>query len=86
MHLFEMIIGLNVMRWSYPNIKISVSPNGDTVTIENLPPINTDYDGLYGIYMTKDWNMLSYDKNTVVFQGPESSEHASILDNFSFDL
>ncbi len=74
---------LNNLQQLYPDIKIIVSPNGDTVTIKNLPPI---YNGLYGIYMTKDWTVLSYDKNTVVFQGPESSEHASISDNFLFDL
>jgi hypothetical protein len=67
----------------YPDITIFVSPNGDTVTIKNLPPI---YNGLDGIYTTKDWIVLSYKENTVVFQGPESSEHASISDNFLFDL
>jgi hypothetical protein len=74
---------LKKLQQLYPNIKLIVSPNGVTVTIENLPPI---YNGLYGIYTTKDWIVLSYKKNTAVFRGPESSEHASISDNFFFDL
>ena len=66
------------MRWSYPEIEITVSPTGNIIIMKNLPTI---YNGAGGIYMTESWNLINFKDNVAVFKGPPSSEdHASILE------